>query len=104
MSIKFVEAVPQIFEYPSEASLLDDIPSPPPAPAAMGQVLPTLSGIDLEKNIFQERKNFFCTKNYFLCLETFRLRKVFSSTKNFDFFFKYEKFRFFFQVRKKSFL
>ncbi|KAF5304262.1 hypothetical protein FQA39_LY09789 [Lamprigera yunnana] len=42
MRIKFVDSTPEIFEYPSEASLLDDIQIPP-SETSPGRVVPNIS-------------------------------------------------------------
>lgn len=44
MTIKFVEAVPEIFEYPSEASLMDEV-QPATKDTSPGNIVPSLSGM-----------------------------------------------------------
>lgn len=44
MKISFVESVPQIFEYPSEASLLDDASHSASNGSPVGHNVPSLGG------------------------------------------------------------
>lgn len=44
MKISFVESVPEIFEYPSEASLLDDTAQPTSNGSPVGHNVPSLGG------------------------------------------------------------
>lgn len=51
MKIKFVETIPQIYEYPSEASLLDDSQLSPSKESSPGHVVPNISGSSLASYI-----------------------------------------------------
>lgn len=44
MKISFVESIPEIFEYPSETSLLDETQSPTSNGSVIGHSVPSLGG------------------------------------------------------------
>ncbi|KAK4881129.1 hypothetical protein RN001_004448 [Aquatica leii] len=51
MRIKFMESLPEIFEYPSESSLLDEVHSPSRGDTSPGHVVPNISGSSLANYI-----------------------------------------------------
>lgn len=51
MKLKFVESGPDIYEYPSEASMLDDLQIPSSRESSPGHIVPTLAGSSLANYI-----------------------------------------------------